>query len=186
MSRPSGIAFSLVAASLVLFGWGCNPFQSAQDKIAEKVAEGMIENATGADVDLEEGSVTVTDVESGMTASYGENVKLPDDFPSDVPMYPDATLTGVTFSRNDGVSGWVTMTSSDDVSKLVAWYADEAKGKGWESDASMTVNGAEYRSWTKDAATMTVNVTKAEDSDEVGIMVTYSKEADDSSDSSEE
>ncbi|MFH1078089.1 MAG: hypothetical protein V1745_02285 [Patescibacteria group bacterium] len=174
MSKTSIAAFSLVASSLVLFGWGCNPFQAAQDKIAEKVAEGMVENATGADVDLSTNSVTVTDDKTGTTASFGEDVKLPDDFPSDMPMYPGAKLTGVTLSRTDGISGWVTMTTADEIKKVVDWFAEEMKGKGWTTESSMTVNGSEYRSWKKDeTTTLTVNLTKDADTGETSLIATY-------------
>ncbi|MCI0479754.1 hypothetical protein L0Y59_04365 [Candidatus Uhrbacteria bacterium] len=173
MSRMALPAFSLVAASLVLFGWGCNPFQSAQEKIGEKLAEGMLERSTGADVDIDKGTVTVKDEETGRETTIGQGAELPKDFPDDVPMYPGAVLTGSGISRNEGVNAWAMMTTDDGTSEVAEWYADELEGKGWTSVSSMTVDGTEYRAWEKDEATVTATVVKDEESGATNVAVSY-------------
>ncbi|MCL4378058.1 MAG: hypothetical protein M1475_05855 [Actinobacteria bacterium] len=106
-------------------------------KIGTKIAEKAIENAAGGDVDLnlDKGGATIKDEKGGQT-QIGENVKLPDGWPSDTPVYPDVKLSMSTKTKNGdtgknefSIIGEITKGSIKDVYN---WYKDKY-GSGWEA-----------------------------------------------------
>lgn len=178
MIRMPRAALALCAASLVFFGWGCNPFQAAQDKINEKIAGSILGQATGQKVDVSGQNVTVTDKKTGESVSYGEDVKLPDDFPKDAMIYPGAKIVSSSLSRMNGVSAWAMFTSADPVKTVVDWYAKQMKDKGWKETMNISTNGSEVRSYEKDTLTLSLNA--APDEEEKGkttVVVSYEERA---------
>ena len=125
MKRLYSIPAAVLAAGLILTG--CS-------QGAENTAENLIESATGADVDLSDGSVTVTD-EEGNVIESGSDVALPDDFPSDLPQPDGGTI--VTASTMDGqvIVVWSMQgLTADDVDAYVAQV--KAAGYGEERDSA--------------------------------------------------
>jgi len=179
MSKTTPVAFALAAASLILFGAGCNPFQSVQNKIGEKVTEGIVNQATGGKVNINSQGqqVTYTDNKTGATSAFGEDVKLPDGFPKDAYIYPGTKITGVTLSKENGVSASVILTTSDASKAVADWYAKTAKDNGYTEASSFTVNGMESRSYTKGNATITMNATPDTDKGTTSIVVVYEEKA---------
>lgn len=187
VSFDSKSALIVGAAVLSLFGWGCNPFQAAQDKINEKigetVTEGVLEKVTGGNVDVKNGGeeVTFKDEKTGGSMSFGENVKLPDDFPKEALLYPGAAVKGVTMSLKEGTTSWVMLETADDTTKVSDWYVKEAKDKGWTEDSNMNFDGTVMRTWSKNDETEKIGLTvSAGTGDQVGkfsIITTYTKEA---------
>lgn len=151
------------------YGLGCNPFQGAKDKINEKigesVAEGLLGKATGGKVDIKEdgGQVVFTDNKTGGSVAFGEDVKLPDDFPKNVPIYPGSKIGGVTVSKQNNPSAWVVLSSEDEVKKLVDWYADQTKSNGWKEESSLSLDKTEVRTYSKDNEKLGLNVMPSED-----------------------
>lgn len=171
MQRQS-ISIALVAsaiAALSLYGFGCNPFQSAQDKISEKigenVAEGLLGKVTGGKVDIKDNGnqVTYKDEKTGESTAYGEDLKLPDDFPKSILIYPGAKISGVTITKQGNPSAWVVISSADEPKQVVDWYTKEAKAKGWTQDSSMTIDKSEVRTYSKDNETFSVNIMPSDD-----------------------
>ena len=158
------IALSAVAV-LSLYGLGCNPFQKAQDKINENIAEGILGKVTGGKVDIKEGGnqITYKDSKTGGTTAFGEDVKLPDDFPKSALIYPGAKVSGVTVSHENGDSAWVMYYSGDEVSKVVEWYNKEAKDKGWKEDSNLAYDKAVMQTFTKDNEKMSMNIGPSDD-----------------------
>ncbi|MDD5437730.1 MAG: hypothetical protein PHC70_01130 [Patescibacteria group bacterium] len=173
-----------VLALLSLYGLGCNPFQKAQEtisnKIGENVAEGLLGKATGGKVDIKDGGNTVTykDNENGGTTSFGEDIKLPDDFPKSVPIYPGAKIGGVTVSRQGNPSAWVVFSSADEVKKVTDWYEQQTKDKGWKQDSSMTIDKAEIRTYVKDNEKIGISVSPSDDESKgkSSVMLTWDQE----------
>ena len=64
--------------------------------------------------------------------SFEEEGNLPDNFPSDFPIYPDAKLASSWTANGDGTNGlsliWET---GDSVSKVSDYYESELVGAGW-------------------------------------------------------
>lgn len=167
MQRQS-ISIALVIsamAALSLYGFGCNPFQAAKDKINEKVTEGILGQVTGGKVDIKNDGTQVTykDSKTGGTTAFGEDVKLPDDFPKSALIYPGAKVSGVTVSHENGDSAWVMFYSADEVSKVVEWYGKETKDKGWKEDSNLAYDQAVMRSYSKDNEKMSMNIGPSDD-----------------------
>lgn len=156
-------------ASLAFFGAGCNPFQSAKDKISEKigenVAEGLLGKATGGKVDISKGGneVTYKDEKTGDTTAYGEDLKLPDDFPKSVLIYPGAKIGGVTMTKQGNPSAWIVISSADEPKQMVDWYTKETKAQGWTQESSMTIDKAEIRTYSKGNETLSMNIMPSDD-----------------------
>jgi hypothetical protein len=179
MSKTTPVVFALAVASLILFGAGCNPFQSVQNKIGATVAEGIVNKATGGNVNInaQGQQVTYTDNKTGATSAFGEDVKLPADFPKDAYIYPGTKVTGVTTSKENGVTAWVMLTTSDSAKTVADWYAKDAKDEGWTEESSFTMNEVETRSYTKGSATLTMTATADKEKGGTTIVVTYVEKA---------
>jgi hypothetical protein len=84
------VALALVALTLAT---GCG-------KIREKLAEKAIERSTGGDVKISSGGVTVKDDKNGATTVLGSDAKLPDGWPSSIPVYTGAKLSASMVTPN--------------------------------------------------------------------------------------
>lgn len=62
----------------------------------------------------------------------GEGVKLTEDFPKDIPVYPKAKITSVFDSKEGMVGSGLTQETVDGIDKIVSWYRDECKKQGWK------------------------------------------------------
>jgi len=179
-----------IALPLSLMGFGCNPFQKAQDKMAEtaaeKMTEGLLGKATGGkvDVDSESGGVQFKDNKTGDTFGFGDNVKIPSDFPSEVFLYDGAKPASVITSRKENTAN-ITLLSTDDSEKVMLWYEAKYKLSGWTEESSSAINNLEYREYTKDNKKIVLSVWPNGEEETPGTMITlgFSQEQDDSADS---
>ncbi|MHB1253500.1 MAG: hypothetical protein ACYCZ1_04970 [Candidatus Humimicrobiaceae bacterium] len=126
----------LIAASILTVAVLAIASFSGCARIGTKLVENAINKASGgsADVNLDNGGVTVKDEKGGQT-QIGDNAKLPDGWPSDTPLYPDVKLSMSTKTKNTdtgknefSVLGEVTKGTAKDVYN---WYKDKF-GSGWE------------------------------------------------------
>lgn len=106
--------------------------KSALTKSAnEKTAENIIEKVTGNKVNLDasSGSYSVTDKETGESATVGTNQKLPSDFPKDdVPYLKEKSVTLVISSTNDGKKNWsVTTVVNESLEAALAFFESKIK-----------------------------------------------------------
>lgn len=107
-------------------------------KVAEKATEAAVEKATGVKVDQSGENVTVTTDEGEATLS--SEAKLPADFPADVPLYDNATITSaMTNKADEGMTFIVAATSDDDAATIFEWYKKAFEDKGWEIKSTMEV-----------------------------------------------
>jgi len=67
---------------------------------------------------------------------YGENLTIPSDFPSNIPVIPGAKIVTVSTKTEDGTA-FVSFTSEKSAEEVMAYYKDELKNKGW-------IFGSEY------------------------------------------
>ena len=114
----------------------------------EKMTERALERATdGAyDVDIDEdGSMQITGGEGEeMNITSGKNATLPDEWPSSVPLLPDATIEYAAAVRDGdgGVTLTVTYITDQAVSEVVGYYETELIDNGWTIEATMNVAGS--------------------------------------------
>lgn len=74
----------------------------------------------------------------GNSVAIGENAKLPDGFPADVPLYPGAKIV-MANKTNDTYT--VTLTSTDAQSKVKDYYDSELSKNGWQNKNQNTSFG---------------------------------------------
>ncbi|WP_418790825.1 hypothetical protein [Phosphitispora sp. TUW77] len=107
--RKKNRILALLIFTFLMFGlMGCG---SVEDKAAEKAAEKIVENATGAEVDINEDGVTVDSEDSSLQT--GQQLDWPEDDMGDLPE-PKATITGViTVAQGACTVSFSKMTVND-------------------------------------------------------------------------
>lgn len=134
-------------ASLLMFLFtGCSYLaRKASEKAAEKAAEKAIEKGSGgkADVDVGEGKIKIKTKEGEEEVEVGET-QLPDDFPTDFPIYENAKVSTVYRSEAGGqVRFSVTFELSDSWQDAKDFYKEELPKSGYTIAASSeTQDGA--------------------------------------------
>jgi hypothetical protein len=84
-------------------------------------------------------SVTVK-TPDGSVYVGGEGVKLPEDFPKDIPVYPGAKLSASVSAAQTGTSGhMVTFATADAPEKVAAFY--KGKFSTWQTAMEMASGG---------------------------------------------
>lgn len=143
-----------IAGALMLtlvFAGGCLG-QKIAEKITEEVIEKAIESEGGnVEIDLDDGEMTIegddgdvsisTDDETvtiegdDVEGTFGEGAELPDDFPENIPVYPDMTLVS-SWKADGGFS--ISAFSEKSVDEIFGWYKD--KLSGWDNEMETTTN----------------------------------------------
>jgi hypothetical protein len=95
------------------------------------------------------------------------DVRIPDDFPSEVPLYKDAELTLVQPTAGNGHN--IVLRTSDDVSKVHRFYQDDMQKKGWKM--SQEFERGEHSFATYQKGNTMINVTIASDAENPGKQV---------------
>lgn len=168
--------FSLICALFIVFA-GCSLTEKVAEKASEEIAEKTMEAATGSDIELntDDEELTIT-TDEGDTVTMGEDVKLPSDFPSDVPIYEDATISSA-YSLGSEDSYSAGLTSTDDLDVISAYYESEMDKQGWtiEYDSTYAGEGTTTASYTatKDSRTMSIGIYDFEEG-EVTISISVS------------
>jgi hypothetical protein len=131
-----------LTALLVFLASGCSYLAR---EASEKAVEKAIEKESGgkADVDVEEGKVRIKTEEGEAEIEVGAT-ELPDDFPSDFPLYENAKVSAVYRSEAGGkVRFNVTFELSDSWQEAKDFYQDELPKSGYTIAASSeTQDGA--------------------------------------------
>ena len=161
------VGFLFVLPGLLIAAGG---FWLSRGDNAENITESIVENATGADVDLDkDGSKVNIKTEDG-SVSYGTNQELPDNLPSDVYMYDGQTVVGVLTSTKDGSSMWnISAETSDEASKVNESIKTEYTEKGWKTISTAIYNGTSTYSYEKDNLTNIISVGPADDESRVSV-----------------
>ena len=123
----------LAALALALGSLGA--CSQAAEEVAEQAIEGALSSA-GAQVDLEDGSVTIED-EAGNEMAVGEGVELPSTWPAEVPIYEGGTLTMAMVSPAEGTANamW-TLDEAPETAVASMRAALEAAGYMLESETT--------------------------------------------------
>jgi hypothetical protein len=136
------LGLTLALAIVMVFATGCtNPWQrGAQEKAAERTAERILEDSLGenAQVDINENDGTTTvKTEEGET-TWGAT-EIPENFPGDVPIYPEAKVTFAHVGAGgDGESASASLETGDSADKVSAWYKEAMNTNGWTVEGTDT------------------------------------------------
>lgn len=160
---------AFASASLLFLGAGCVP-------TPQSLMQGAIENKINAElkgdatVDLDDNGITINDDDEGTTASFGENVKLPDNFPEEIPVLDGAKIVGVTVTLKEG--SWISLITDKTVEEAAGWYDAKLLGAGWTVSGSYTAGGMTTKMYENGSFNLTVIVSAGEDGGPTGVMVT--------------
>ena len=129
----AGLFVGLVLGSVSLVS-GCDTIQEKlTKKVTESAIEHVIEQKTGGDVEIDSssGSVTVKS-DKGTVAFNSAGNKVPEDWPSDVPVYPGSKVTMSMSSVGQHV---LTLETTDTPEQAVAFY--KSKLSALKQEATM-------------------------------------------------
>lgn len=145
--RAKGIAPS----SLVIVGFcaillaGCGGSKSSEtasstgDTIAQMAIEKAVESAAakeGVDlnIDTKSGKVVVQGQDGSTTYAYGGEVKLPENAPADLPLYPGMLLLGaVSDTQDENFQYMIMAETSDSTEKVQTFFKTQFPEKGWKN-----------------------------------------------------
>lgn len=133
--------------------------------------ESGIENIS---VDKDKGVVVTGKDKEGNDVSFnaGNGVAMP----ADVPQYPGTgTPKGMNMTANGKQVVVATMETSDDPAKVVEWYKEQLKDKGWGNPNESTVNADKTKtcSLKVDKAGMNCQVVATSDGNKTTIVVNH-------------
>jgi hypothetical protein len=101
-----------------------------------------------------------------------KDVALPADFPSDVAIYPKATVA-LSSTADQGMT--VMLHTADSAEKAKTFYDEKLKKDGWKIENTLNTPAGAMMVGSKDGRTLTVLV--ASDSDKTSIHLTVTKKA---------
>lgn len=123
--RTAGISLAallVIGAVCMTFGLGRKAARNRGDGLASKILSGV----TGEKIEINQKS---SKFKIG-NLSFGSG--LPENFPKDIPIYPDSEVGGFISGKNDELSGsTTTLTSKDSASEIYNYYITNLEDKGW-------------------------------------------------------
>ena len=98
-------------------------------------------------------------VSVGGVTEGGTEAKLPDNFPSDVPVYSGLrpTVSVADRAHDAGSVGFISSSASS--SDVVSFYHDKMKSGGWTEDTNLSVGSTTTLAYSQGASKVTVSVT---------------------------
>lgn len=141
--------------------------------IIRRLISGTITQKTGVQTTTgASGGTTFTDPKTGAVINLDVN-KIPDNFPKDFPIYPDAKVSSSYTAPNGDKGIWLTLTTSDSVEKVVAFYTEKLKSDGWTEAASSDPTSGTIFTISKDklAGSLLVQKTKDQNQTSTSIIV---------------
>jgi hypothetical protein len=106
---------------------------------------------------------------SGLEATIGEGAAIPEDFPSDVPIYPGARPTATMSEAGEGTL--VTFDIDDGPEKVYDFYQQKFSDGGWEIASSASMGGQWMISALKDQRAAHVSIAGDGSGTQLGIAV---------------
>jgi len=140
-----------LAATALLLSPGLAGCGQAVEKAAEIAAEQGLEGV--GDVDINEDVVTLTDDE-GNEAAIGENVPIPDSWPSAVPLYDGGQVAMVSVNAEEGAMiMWRIELSATDAADAYAALLEDA---GFTEDSTTNAGGMIISQYTGNGYTISL------------------------------
>lgn len=152
---------SVVAWSLACSGITDSLQEEIGKAVADQVVEGVLEGASGAEVDLAEGSVEVKTPDG--TVTVGGQGEVPKDWPSDVPVYTGLTVLASVSGSAAGGGQMLSGETTDDAAKVGAFYV--AQLSGWNKVAEVNTPQGQMWSFASADGKRTVSVIAGAGSD---------------------
>ena len=139
----------------------------------EKAIEKAVEKSTGSDakVDLSDKGMQISGKteEGAFSLSTGEGTEIPKDFPADVLVYRPSKV-GAAMNMPEGQS--LTLTTSDDSTKVGETYKREMTAKGWSEQASMNMGAQSMLVYEKEERVAHITIAPMDGETQITVMVT--------------
>lgn len=168
------LLFVVIPAVLITAGGLFLKDQLSSEKTGERLAESLIEGASGGKVDVnaEDGSYSIESEDGTSSIGYGDNQKLPEDFPKDdIPYLKEKAVTFVITSENEGKQTWSVTTSVDEsYEEATAFFEDRIKSPEYSETSNFGFGDSKTFYGVKDSYTVSVSITRPESGD---TTVTY-------------
>jgi hypothetical protein len=143
----------------VLLALGLSACGNSEEAASEALAEQALEASTGADVDIEEEDgvhrVTARTEQGELVHSTGENVPLPDGFPSDITLPADHQVMSV---MTMGPATSVVLRSPEPASEIFSQLRRDQAAAGWKETMSMQGADGSMLGFEKDGRSLLVNL----------------------------
>ncbi len=131
--RITGItlaALLVIGVVCLVFGFGRFSSRNKGADLASKFLSGI----TGQKVEIDEQGNDIKNIKIG-DMSFGTG--LPENFPKDIPIYPNAEIGGFLSGKDSEISGsTTTLTSKASATDIYDYYVATLKDKGWTVTSS--------------------------------------------------
>jgi hypothetical protein len=107
------------------------------------------------------GSVTVKTDDGKSTATYGTDAKLPDGFPSDIPIYEPSNIIYATSTDKKHYS--VSARTADSTSDVLAYYKKELATQGWKATSESSYGEGTILIYKKNNRQLSASVSTQDD-----------------------
>lgn len=135
--RGDSKAILIVILAVVLAGGGFYVYKYFTGKAKNPLA-GQTVQMEGYDIKygMDGESATITDPKTGARMMTGSDLKVPSDFPKDIPVYKNGKIMVISL---DPQLPLISFTTEDDPNTVQAWYRADLQKKGWTITASNTM-----------------------------------------------
>ncbi len=103
-------------------------------------------------------------------ASFGDDAKVPSNFPEDVPIFPSATPMAAMVSEREGVM--VTFKSTEKQQKIYEFYRSKLSEQGWSIDSKASFGGQLGLEAEKSKRKVTLRISGTTGDSYISLMVT--------------
>lgn len=165
----------IVVGILVLLGVGGTILAGT---LFKKAGESIVENATGTKITTSsDGTTTVESKDGSSSYTASAEQKLPTDFPTNIPLYPDQKITGSYKQKTASGNYWqVTSETSDAVSKVVSNVKEAYSKAPWTSEGEVESDGSFSLSYAKTGYRVSVFISKSSDMAMTSLTYTVTQE----------
>ena len=117
----------------------------------------------GRDVKIEENGESTTIKSEDQEISFSVTGTLPEGFPQDFPLYPEATISSSFTAKGEGTNGTsIVLGSQDAIEKVIEFYKSELPQKGWKIVSNFEQQGSSTISFEKELVSGFLGITKGE------------------------
>ncbi len=148
------VLVSVVGFSLACSGIGDSLQSQIEAKIAEGVAEAVVEAGADQHVEIDGDEIVVTTPEG--TVTVGGDGAVQPDWPTDVPLYPGLKVVASATGAAAAGGAAITAESGDDVAKVMAFYAEQMTG--WTVALDANTRQGQMRSYASADGKRTVQL----------------------------
>ncbi|HEX6977360.1 MAG TPA: hypothetical protein VF185_03315 [Patescibacteria group bacterium] len=144
-------------------------------KLGSAILQKSIQDKTGVQTnlnDIQNGKVSFTDPKTGAKLDIGGG-SVPSDFPKDFPIYPGAKVTSSLSGNQTGTGNgfWVTLSTTDEVSKVQSYYETNLKTNGWNIESTIGSGSGVNWSLSKDKLNGYLTIDKSPTAGETSILI---------------